>query len=299
MGEDKTGLVVRKTEGALDFGTVSEAMQFAQLLCKSNLVPESIRDKPADVMIVMMTGRALGIDSITALRQIHVIKGRTTMDASLLRALAMRHPQCEYLTMVEDGSSGRSTWETMRTGQPKPVRITWTREDAKRAGLLGKDNWKNYEPAMLRARASADLVRAVYPEVGAGLYTPEEVADFQGEIVEVTADPVLRPERKAAAPTQPEPPATDRQRAQIGVLATYLGAETVATMKAQAKIGEAMSEAQAAMLIDALRAEADARDAPPAKTQPAQPATAPVSPGAAPEVVPAEQQAGLWPEGRE
>jgi len=298
MGEEEketTTMVTRHTTGALDFGTVSEAMKFAQLLCKSALVPESIRDKPADVMIVMLTGRALGIDSITALRQIHVIKGRTTMDASLLRALAMRHPDCEYLCMIEDGSAGRATWETSRRGQPKPVRISWTMDDAKRAGLANKDNWKNYPAAMLRARASADLVRAVYPEVGAGLYTPEEVADAQGAIIEVAADPVLRPEKRPILQAQSEPPVTDRQTTLLAVLGKHLGAQTVSALSN--KLGFPAgpeTEAQADMLIDTLRAEAESRTAP--QPAPAQPE--PKSPGDLP-APPAGETGDMWGAGRE
>jgi hypothetical protein len=56
--------------------------------------------------------------------------------------------------------------------------VTWTIEDGKRAGLANGDNWKKYPRQMLSARVISEGVRAVYPSVVSGLYTPEEVQDF-------------------------------------------------------------------------------------------------------------------------
>lgn len=57
------------------------------------------------------------------------------------------------------------------------LRIEWTIEQAKKAGLTGKDNWKNYPRAMLRARVIAEGVRAVYPAAIGGMMISEEAAD--------------------------------------------------------------------------------------------------------------------------
>ena len=57
------------------------------------------------------------------------------------------------------------------------LRIDWTIEQARKAGLAGKDNWKNYTRAMLRARVIAEGVRAVYPAAIGGMMISEELAD--------------------------------------------------------------------------------------------------------------------------
>lgn len=57
------------------------------------------------------------------------------------------------------------------------LRIEWTIEQAKKANLTGKDNWKNYPRAMLRARVIAEGVRAVYPAAIGGMLIAEEAAD--------------------------------------------------------------------------------------------------------------------------
>jgi len=57
------------------------------------------------------------------------------------------------------------------------LRIEWTIEQAKKANLTGKDNWKNYPRAMLRARLIAEGVRAVYPAAIGGMMIAEEASD--------------------------------------------------------------------------------------------------------------------------
>lgn len=58
------------------------------------------------------------------------------------------------------------------------LRMTWTFEQAKKAGLVGKDNWKNYPRAMLRARCIAEGIRAVYPAALGGMLVSEEAQDL-------------------------------------------------------------------------------------------------------------------------
>lgn len=62
------------------------------------------------------------------------------------------------------------------------LRIEWTIEQAKKAGLTNKDNWKNYPRAMLRARVIAEGVRAVYPAAIGGMMIAEEAADAPAQI---------------------------------------------------------------------------------------------------------------------
>jgi hypothetical protein len=55
------------------------------------------------------------------------------------------------------------------------VEITWTIEQAKAANLSGKDVWKAYPRAMLRARCISEGIRTVFPSCIVGTYTPEEI----------------------------------------------------------------------------------------------------------------------------
>lgn len=74
--------------------------------------------------------------------------------------------------------------------------ITWTIAMASKITTKGKpltqkDNWRNYPRQMLKARVISEGVRTVFPGIAAGIYTPEEVQDF---------DNSRQPIRQAAPP---------------------------------------------------------------------------------------------------
>jgi hypothetical protein len=83
-------------------------------------------------------------------------------------------------------------YETYREGEGVTP-MTFTIEEAQAAGVAGKDNWRKYPKAMLRARCIAALARTVYPDLLAGVYETEEL-----ETAPRHAAPVIE------APAQPE-----------------------------------------------------------------------------------------------
>lgn len=189
--------LVRRAPGSWVVPTSwDEAERMAKVAAASQLAPTDLRGKPRDVMIVLMYGEELGLSPMSALRSIYVVKGKPTLSADAMLALVRGSDACQWWRFVELGPE-RVTCETLRVGDPEPTRLTWTIEDARRAGLLGSQTWKSYPRAMLRARCVSELARAVYPDVVAGLYTPEELGarvDDAGEVIEVVAEPVRHAE---------------------------------------------------------------------------------------------------------
>lgn len=153
------------------------AMSLAKQLSTSALLPRALQGKPADVLIVLLTGRELGIGPMQAIRGINVIDGKGVTSADLMVALAIsKRDVCEYFRLLES-SPQKATYETKRVGS-EPVKLTWTIQQAQTARLTGKQNWQTYPDAMLRARCAAALARAVYPDLFLGVYTPEEAESF-------------------------------------------------------------------------------------------------------------------------
>jgi hypothetical protein len=150
---------------------------------------------PEQAAALMLIAQAEGMHPAIAARDFHVIQGRPALkaDAMLARFQA---------------AGGRVAW-TSYTDQRVAatfshpaggsVDIDWTIEQAKRAGLTGKDVWRQYPRAMLRARVISEGIRTCYPGVAVGVYTPEEIGDFDARPQERdmgTAD-VVTPEMPA------------------------------------------------------------------------------------------------------
>lgn len=173
------------------------AWQLAHRVAGTDFVPTAMRGKPEAVLACILTGHELGIGEMAALRSIHVIEGRPAMSAELMRALVN---QKGHELWVEESSSTRVTVGGKRANGTRETKVTWTMDDAKRAGLDGRQNWRRYPRAMLMARATAELCRAVFPDVLAGIsHTVEELSD--GDLVDIDYGP---PE--VADPAAPEAP---------------------------------------------------------------------------------------------
>lgn len=165
--------------------TFQEVVDLAKVLSGANIIPSALRGKPNDVAAIVLHGASLGIDAMSAIRSMHIIEGKPTLSADLMVGLAKRSPICEYFILVES-TDEIATWETKRRGDPKPVRMSFTIAQARVAGLTGKATWKAYPAAMLRARGASALGRAVYSDLFAGVYDPDEL-----ETVDITPRPAV------------------------------------------------------------------------------------------------------------
>lgn len=155
--------------------SLEQAESLADKIAKSSLLPAALRNKPGDVLVILITGHELGLSPMQALRGMHVIEGKAAMSADLMVALAQKdRATCEYFRMVES-TDQKAVYETKRAGHPSPVRMEFTLDQAKAAGLTGRDNWRKYPAAMLRARCASALARAVYPDLFMGVYDPDEL----------------------------------------------------------------------------------------------------------------------------
>ncbi len=182
--------------------TLDQAEALAERLAKSVILPSHLRNRPADVFATILMGRDLGLTPMQAMLGIYCVEGRPSLATDTAVALILRSGVAEYFACVE--STGASaTYATKRRGTPQERRLTWTLEQANKAGLLrAGSNWTKYPETMLRRRAAMSLARDVYPDVIGGMHDPDELRDLQddadiatGKMIDV---PVAPPEPSAA-----------------------------------------------------------------------------------------------------
>jgi hypothetical protein len=162
---------------AFEPGGVQEALDLARVLFKSGLVPRALAT-PEAVFYVIAAGRELGFSVVQSLRSLHIIDGKLVMSADMMVGQVLRSGLAEYFVLIES-TDKIATYETKRHGAPAPTRMSYTIEQATRAGLVSKQNWKLHPEAMLRARCAAALARAVYPDALQGMYDPDEAEEFR------------------------------------------------------------------------------------------------------------------------
>jgi hypothetical protein len=151
--------------------TVDQIQTMANAVVKSQLFGMKTVEQATALMLI---AQAEGYHPALAARDYHIIQGRPTLKAETMMArFQQQGGKVEWKTLTD-----KEVTATFSHPSGGSATITWTFEQAKQAGLTGKDNWKNYPRAMLRARVVSEGIRTVFPGVVLGVYTPEEVQDI-------------------------------------------------------------------------------------------------------------------------
>ncbi len=164
---------------------VEGRLAYANALSKAQLLPETFRGKPADVLVAMDWGESLGLTPMQAMQSIYVVHGRPGLSSQAKQALASKAGH----RIRVSGDDKAATARLWRADDPEyPYEATWTMAMANRAGLTGKKGttWEAYPHVMLRRRAVSDVVEQACPELLLGLST----ADLDGDWPD---DPTLPP----------------------------------------------------------------------------------------------------------
>ena len=191
----------RNTGMSLAPTNFEEALRFSELLANSDLVPRDFKGRPANVLVAVQWGAEIGLGPLQALQGIAVVNGRPTIWGDAALALVRGHPACVSVREGVDGEGdARTGWcEVTRRGE-EPQRRTFSVDDAKKAGLWGKQGpWQQYPARMLQLRARGFALRDVFPDALRGVITTEEARDTPPEPRDVTASVVDR----APQPSRP------------------------------------------------------------------------------------------------
>lgn len=199
------------------------AHRIATAIAGTSFVPVHFRGKPDECAVAILYGATVDFDPVTAVQQIYVIGGKPALYARAMVAIVLSKG---HELWVENEEPGKVTVAGRRKGTDQVQRITWTTEDARRAGYTANKKYETDPRAMLYARASGDIARRIAPDALMGMaYTVEELE--LGE-VPASAEPSSRsgvsrlraavaPQEGAqrALPSAPEPPAEDVQDAEV------------------------------------------------------------------------------------
>ena len=131
----------------------------------------------------MQWGHEVGLAPMQALQNIAVINGKPSVYGDAAMALVQASPVCDDIEEFFEGEGGELTAVCIakRKGR-KPVTAKFSVNDAKRAGLWGKQGpWSAYPKRMMQMRARGFALRDAFPDVLKGLITTEEAQDYPDE----------------------------------------------------------------------------------------------------------------------
>lgn len=186
---------------------LSEHMEFARLATSGSagqsILPDSYRGNPANVLIAVNLGAAMGLTPAESLYRIAVIKGKPSASAELIAANVRK---AGHKLRVR-GDETTCTAQIIRADDPEfPFEVTRDLAWAKQMGLDKNDNYRKQPGTMLQWRAITACARLACPEALYGVsYTPDEIGDAPSAKVApaVSVASFAQPEQ-AEAVAQPE-----------------------------------------------------------------------------------------------
>jgi hypothetical protein len=193
------------TSAIAPIANMSEFLSLAQEFEKSGMFGCTQPGQGAVLLSTCMTDR---ISPIEFIRTYHLIEGRPSMRAdAMLAKFTQQGGKYKILSFTADKA------EAVFFFGDNEITMSMTMKEAEAAGLTHskagkiKDNWKSFPRQMLWARVVSSAIRLVAPGIVAGVYTPEEVQDFdkaaaiEPSAIRVDAKEVVLPvEPKPAAP---------------------------------------------------------------------------------------------------
>lgn len=173
-------ITLQNNQGFLVVSTLQDALKVAEIICKSSFCPKSFVGKPGDVLVAMQWGQELGLKPLQALQNISVINGRPAIWGDAMMALCQASPHYEYVEESYDEATQTAYCKAKRKGDVEKVG-KFSKADAQKANLWGKNVWASYPERMLQMRARGFALRDAFADVLKGLISAEEARDYPRE----------------------------------------------------------------------------------------------------------------------
>ena len=156
--------------------------RISERIAASSLIIPALRNRPDDILLVLLAAHDLGIPATQALSKLHIVDGKLSMAAEMMVALVLRDGHELWGDEANDAQT--ATCYGRRKNSTEVTKVAYSMTDAKLAGLEQRSTWKKYPKSMLWARSVSMLCRQAFPDSVAGVsYTPDELE------VAVTHDP--------------------------------------------------------------------------------------------------------------
>jgi hypothetical protein len=131
--------------------------------------------------IKILAGQEMGLGAVASLNGLYIYKDSIGVQSSVMSGLIKSSPKYHYDIVTEPDDDRKCEIEFFENGKKIGV-SRFTIEEAERAGLLSKDNWKKYPADMLFSRTISRGFKRYCPDLGTGpVYTKEEIDSFEPE----------------------------------------------------------------------------------------------------------------------
>lgn len=129
----------------------------------------------AQAIVKIYAGREIGLSPIESMMGLYIVDSVLAATAKVICSLIKKSKTCDYV--IEKLDNEECVISFLRDSK-EIGKSSFTMKDAARAGLVNKENWRNYPRNMLFARSIANGARWYTPDVYCG-YAKEELEGIE------------------------------------------------------------------------------------------------------------------------
>lgn len=169
---------------ALVLEDIENVLRVARMLLQGGVAPAGCRNEQA-VVAAILFAREVGLTPMQVSNGVMVIDGKCALYGDVAWSLILRSGVMTDMIVETSGSAEDGTLactvKLSRDGIKTPFTGTFSMDDAKRAGLLGRGTWQKYLPDMLFNRARSRASRRGFADILGGASVAEELVDALGD----------------------------------------------------------------------------------------------------------------------
>ena len=185
---------------AVSGGDFASMMALADRLAESKLIPQQFRGAPEDVFLALDMAQRLTMNPLMVMQNLYVVQGRPAWSSQFIIACinASRRYTPLRFKIERDKSGNILSCQCVANDRATGELLTGTKITAEMVRSEGWETkagskWKTMPEQMYRYRAASFFARVNCPEITMGIYTADEVREFDD------------PEQAPQPPSEPEP----------------------------------------------------------------------------------------------
>lgn len=188
-----TQLTTQQSANALVPRNIGEALELANVMSAANLMPEHLRNKPGDCLLIVMQAQRWGMDAVSVAQCTSVVRGKLCYEGKLVAAALYAMGAIDGRLRYEFAGTGEAR-RVKVIGKPRGTGVEQTVEGTVADWKTDNGNWKKSPDDMLVYRGTRQWARRYAPEALLGVYTPDEI---ESDVIDAAVTVVTQPERQA------------------------------------------------------------------------------------------------------
>jgi len=155
---------------------LKEPMALGEVFAESGMFTDV--KTAAQAVVKIIAGKELGLSPIESMNSLYMVNGKIAVTSKIIASKIKNSEKYDYVIDVLTNEECTLIFYRINDEKTELGKSTFTFKDAAKAGLVNKDNWKNYPRNMLFARALSNGARWFCPDATASFYSIEELENI-------------------------------------------------------------------------------------------------------------------------